>query len=897
MRPEHWLFTIPLRLRSLFRRARADQELDDELRDHLERATEQYIAKGMTPGEARRRARLDLGGIEQTKEQCRDARRVNWIHDFVQDLRFGLRMLRKSPTFTAVAILTLALGIGANTAIFTLLRASLWRPLPVSDPQQIFHIMRASSEGDFAGESSYSYPLFQHFNRTASSWGDVFATELVGPGKFGLGGVSDERIAGQAVSANFFSVLSVGPIVGRVFEPQDDNILGGNHVAVLSYAFWGRRFQSDRSILGKTILYDETPYTVVGVTRPGFMGIESEVAVDVWVPTTAIAADRRWGPLTDPNISSLHLLVRLHDGVDPGQAQAMFEAAFRTHVADALLPTASPRFKQKLAGQHITVRPAASGLATTGRKIEKPLLVLFGVVGVVLLISCANIANLILARNAARHHEIMVRLALGASRARIARQLFTENLTLSLLGAFVGVLLSVWGTRVLISLLPPPPLPLAFNLQPDFVVFGFTAAVAVVTAILFGLGPALRTSTEKLELSLHGGQRVIGSAWSGRLLITGQLALSLPLLVAAGLFVDTLHNLKSSDLGFHPENVIMFDLSHPKGTPPERLRQACAEIKQRLESHPDVIVASYGSGVYGAGGWSSGVDVIGNPLPGKDNDVGLISAGPGFFEAIGLGLLQGRYFNSLDQAEKPPVATVNENFARHYFGSESAIGQRIKLRFEPQIVREIVGVVRDAKHYGVRERVWPMVYLPTRDNDSFFVRANLNAQLLAGMIRADVAASDSTLQVQEVRPLVTVVDEMISQERLTALLSSVFGGLACLVAAIGLYGVVAYGVSRRTNEFGIRMAMGAHRRTIRILVLRQALAVILGGVAIGAGGALVVVRLLSSTINGMLYGVRPTNISLLIGAIITLVGIALLAAFLPANRASRVDPMAAMRYE
>jgi len=576
----------------------------------------------------------------------------------------------------------------------------------------------------------------------------------------------------------------------------------------------------------------------------------------------------------------------------------MFEAAFRAHVADALLPTASPRFKQMLAAQHITVRPAASGLATTGRKYEKPLLVLFGVAAVVLLISCANIANLILARNAARHREIVVRLALGASRTRIAWQLFTENLTLALSGCLVAVLLSAWGTRLLVSLLPPSSLPVAFNLRPDFAVFGFTGGVAVATAILFGLGPALRASREKLEMSLHGGQRVIGSGWRGRLLVAGQLALSLPLLVGAGLFVKTLHNLKSSDLGFHAENVVTFDLSHPKGTSQDRLRQACAEIKQRLESHPGVIVASYSSpSVYGDGGWSGSVDVIGNPSPGKDNDVGLISAGPGFFEAIGLGLLQGRYLNFQDQAEKPPVAVVNESFARHYFGSESAIGQRIKLDFEPEIVREIVGLVRDAKHYGVRERVWPMVYLPAREGDSFLVRANLNTQLLAGIVRTEVRASDKILQIQEMQPFDTVINGMISQERLTALLSSVFGVLACLIAAIGLYGVVAYGVSRRTNEFGIRMAMGAQRRDVRILVLRQTLVVILCGVAIGVGGALVAARLLSSEIYGMLYGIKPTDISLLMGATISLVAIALLAAFLPARRASRVDPMVALRYE
>ena len=890
-----WIRRYWLRLQTQFHRHRNAQRLNDEIQFHLDQQIAENIAAGMNPQEARYAAMRTFGNPTFLKEETRDT--WGWIalEGIGKDFRYALRSLRGSLLFTLTVIFSLALGIGANTAIFTLLRASLWKPLPVDDSRQIFHVMRASSEGDFAGESGYSYPLFQQFSKIADRWGEVFATEVVRPRKFGVDQLGSERIAGEGVSANFFSVLDVGPVIGRVLESQDDKVLGGNHVAVLSYSFWKRRFQSDPSVLGKTIFYDEFPYSVVGIARPGFTGIEPEVSVDVWVPVTAGAADRGWH--LDPNINWLRLLVRLHRGADPAQAQATFEAAFRAHVADVLLPSASPRFQEMLKVQHITVRPAASGLATTGRKYEKPLLVLFSVVAVVLLISCANIANLILARNTARHREIMVRLALGASRARVASQLFTEYLILSLSGAVVAVLLSFWCTRLLLSLLPESPLPLAFNLRPDSVVFCFTAAVAVVTAMLFGLGPALLASREKLEMSLHAGQRVTRSGWSGRFLLAGQIALTLPLLIGAGLFVETLRNLETSDLGFHAENVTTFDLSYPKGTSEDRLRQAYAEIKQRLESHPGVMAASWSPGVYGDGGWSGRVDVLGNPSPGKDNDVGLISAGPGLFECIGLGLLQGRYLNAQDQLEKPPVAVVNESFARHYFGAESAIGQHIKLGFEPQTVREIVGVVRDAKHYGVREQVWRMVYLPVWQGGSFFVRSNLNSHLLSGIIRADVGASDKVLQIDEIRPLETDVNNMISQERLTALLSSVFAALACLLAAIGLYGVVGYAVSRRTSEFGIRMALGAQRGDVQALVLRQTLLVILSGAGIGFGGAFALVRLLSAAISGMLYAVKPTDLALFAGATISLVAVALLAAFFPARRASRVDPMVALRYE
>ncbi|HEV2196197.1 MAG TPA: ABC transporter permease [Candidatus Acidoferrum sp.] len=874
------------RLAGLFRKSKRDAEFAAELQSHLQLHMEDNLSAGMTPEAARRDALMKLGGVEQTKDNYRDRRGLPLFESFFQDIRFATRVLRKSPGFTAVVVLTLALGIGANTTIFTLLHASLWRPLPVEDPQQIFHLMRASSSGDFAGEFSYSYPLSQQFSKTAAPWGEVFATDTLASRKFGWDAVSSERVVGEAVSDNFFSVLGVWPILGRVFEPQDDSVLGGNHVAVLSQSFWTRRCQSDPSILGKTIFYDEKPFTVVGVARPGFAGIEPEATVDVWVPITASS---------DPDTNLLRLLARLRPGIDPARVQAVFEAAFRTHVSDTLWPTASPRFRQMLAAQHITVRPAASGLATTGRKYEKPLLVLLAVVATVLLISCANIANLMLARNASRRQEILVRLALGASRARIACQLLTENFILSLSGGGFAILLSVWGTRLLVSLLPPSPLPLTLNLRPDLAVLAFTASIATATAILFGLGPALRASREKLGMGFHGADRIIGSPLNGRFLLTGQLALSLPLLVGAGLFLETLHNLKTTDLGFRPENVVTFGLSFPRATSKDRQRQDCAEIKKRLESHTGVSVASYSRpGIYEDGGWSGGVEVLGRPTPGEDNDVGLIAGGPGFFESIGLGLLQGRYLNDHDLAENPPVAVVNESFARHYFGGDSAIGQHIKLG---GIVRQIVGVVRDARHYGVRQRIWRMVYLPAQEGESFFVRTNLNGKLLSGLIRADVAATDKIPEVEDVRPLEAAIDDMVSQEHLTAILSSIFAVLACLLAAIGLYGVVAYGVSRRTNEFGIRMALGAGPSDIWELVLWQTVPFILGGIAAGVAVALGLTRALSALIAGMLYGVKQTDIATLAVAITVLVAIALVSAFLPAWRASRVDPITALRYE
>jgi len=895
-----WVEKLRLRARSLFRRTRVERELDDELRFHLEQQIAENLAAGMSAEEARYAARRSVGGAEQIKEECREMRRVNWFTDLAQDARYGLRMLAKNRGFSAVAILTLALGIGANTAIFTLLHATLWKPLPVEHPEEIYQVLRTSSTGDFKGEFSISYPLFQQLAKAARPWGEVIATGRVNSQKFGLSALPTEHITEESVSADYFSVLHVAPILGRVFELPDDSVLGGNHVAILSAAFWRRRFQSEPSVLGKTIYVDETPYTVVGVAQPGFSGSEAEALVDVWVPVTA-PVSKDW--MTSPDVNWLRLLARLRPGTDTVRAQSIVESVFQAHLHDVLLPEVDARWKAMLESQHMTLRPAPSGLATTGRKYEKPLLVLLGVVAVVLLIACANIANLILARNATRQHEFQVRLALGASRGRVARQLLTENLILSLAGAGCAVALASCTTRLLISLLPESHVPLAFDLRPDLTVLGFTAAIAVLTAILFGLGPAWRGSGGKPETSLRGGQRITSGGLSGRVLLVGQLALSLPLLLGAGLFLETLRNLQNTDLGFRPENVVVFQLSFPKATSGNRVRQAYAEIQRRLESHAGVAAAGYPSpgGIYDNGGWSGNVEVEGHVnAPGEDNEVGLIGVSPGLFETVGIRLLEGRYINAQDQSMHPPVAVVNESFARYYFGSASPIGRNVTVAAEKKVASEIVGVVHDVKHYGIRERTWRMVYVPMSQAGvfgAFYVRATLGMPALSGIIRAAVAQVDKTAQVEEIRPFEADVDGMISQERLMAILSTVFALLACVLASVGLYGVVAYGVSRRTSEFGIRMALGARQSDIRGLVLRQTLAVILGGVAIGAVLSLALARGLAAAIAGMLYGIRPTDVYVFSAGVLWLMFIALVAAFLPARRASRVDPVVALRYE
>ena len=465
---------------------------------------------------------------------------------------------------------------------------------------------------------------------------------------------------------------------------------------------------------------------------------------------------------------------------------------------------------------------------------------------------------------------------------------------IALLGAVLGVIVASWACRLLVSLLPEFPVPLVFDLHPDSTVLGFTAGVAAVTAILFGLAPAVHACRESGSLISQSGTRTTARSFSSKMLVVGQLALSLLLLIGAGLFVGTMRNLRSIDLGFRPQNVLMVELSLPRGTSAERIRQIYPQIQERLESQPGVVSASYAwPGVYASGGWSSPAEVEGRPAaPGEDNEIGLLAVGAGFFETLGMGLVQGRYLNARD-LNGAPVAVVNERLARHYFGDASPIGRRIKLPGHHPELREIVGVVRDAKHYGAREHTWRMAYLPGTREGSLLVRAHAGSRVGGSDIRDAVSAVDRTAQVERIRQLPSVVEDSFGRERLIAALSTAFSALATLLACIGLYGVMAYYLSRRTSELGIRMALGAQPGHIKWLAFRETLVLVLAGCAIGIVGAVAATRYVS----GMLYGIRPVDVSVVAGSTLLLSGVALAAGFLPARRASRVDPMVALRYE
>jgi len=568
------------RLIALFRPQRLDAELDDEIEFHLNSRIEQFLADGMPAAEARRRALVAFHGPERVKEECRDADRVRWIEIGWRDFRYAVRNLRSSPLFTAAAILSLALGIGANTAVFSLLYASLWKPLPVRDPAQIYHLMRGNPANP-EDEPSYSYPLYHLIADAAQPYAEVLAKTSCRRVEFGLGPTPTEHVVGEAVSGNYFSALRVDPALGRVIAPADDSALGGNRIAILSYTFWTRRFAADPTVLGRTIYFKETPYSVAGVAARGFSGVESETGVDVWVPAST---DLPRNALSGPNYNVLRLLARLHTGVDPARLQAAVDHVFRTHLESVILPRLPLFFRQRSASQHIKVRPASAGFSVLGRKYERPLLILLAVVALVLLISCANVANLILARNSARAHEIGVRLALGAGRTRIFGQLLAESLLLAVAGAAAGAALAFWGCRLIVGLLPHSAIPVAYNFTPNLTVLAFAASIAVFTALLFGVAPALRAIRGSDGALVKGSARSTTRTVAPRLLVAGQLAVTLLLLIGAGLFLGTVRNFRDTDLGFPSDRLTTFSIALPRATPPARVREMYANIRgERFE--------------------------------------------------------------------------------------------------------------------------------------------------------------------------------------------------------------------------------------------------------------------------------------------------------------------------
>jgi predicted permease len=814
----------------------------------------------------------------------------------LQDFRYGLRMMRNNPGFSAVAVLSLALGIGANTAIFSLIDAVMWRMLPVKDPEALLVVGN--------GASYQQYRAMRDHNQAA----DLAAYAPVRL-NVSVDGSLEPTAEGQLVSGTYFALLGVNPVAGRAIGVEDDRVPRGHPVAMISHSYWRRRFGLARSTIGTTISLSGVPFTIIGVTPPEFFGVEVGSAPDIFVPLMMqpIVMPAMENLLENPIVYStwLRTLGRLKPGVHSQQASASLTALYRQELPRGF------KFRGFTLEDKVDLTPAATGLSDLRRQFSQPLFVLMAIVGIVLLIACANTASLSLARAAARWPELAMRLALGASRWRLVRQLLVEAVLLAILGGACGILLARWASRLLVVFMSAGRTPIALDLNPDLRILAFTAAVSIATGLLFGLVPAMRATHIDLAPALKrlGGPltRIRGGSRPGQALVVSQVALSLMLLVGAGLFVRSLQKLNSQDAGVPRESVLIVRVE-PKGSDQrnipgtsQRLDRIYKDLLERVESIPGVHSASLAQSTP----TNRRVMPIPYQLPsGEQKQVLVTMVYPKYFATMGIPMAAGRDFNAQDLGENsPPVVVVNEVFARQSFSGENPVGKPCLVRTRSRAPCEIIGVVKDSRYTNLRGDTPAMAYQPFlqtqtgRGQMALHVRTAGSAGLILPRIREEVQKVDRDLPTFEVHTLAEEMDTALIRERLIAMLSSFFSVLALLLACVGLYGLLTFAVVQRTSEMGIRMALGASRRDVVWMVMREALALAVIGVAIGVPAALAAARLASSQIAGLLFGLKTTDPLTMAAAAVLLAVVAGIAGYIPARRASRVDPMVALRNE
>jgi predicted permease len=903
-----WLRIFASRLAGIFRKRNLDGELDIELRAHIDALTEENVRRGMSEQEARFAARREFGGIEQTKESYRDQRGLPFFETLMQDLRYASRMLVKNPGFTAVTILTLALGIGANTGLFSLVNSVLLGNLPVRNPQELVVIKYTDARSQEA-EEDFSYPMYQAIRDKNT----VFANVLTRSGldfNASYGGQS-ERAVGEMVSGNYFETLGVQPFLGRLIGPEDDRTPGAHPVAVLSYGYWQRRFGSDPAIVGRNIVLNDNPIRVIGITPPGFYGTEMARNPDIRVPMMMATVFRPVpaNRLQNPRHRWMTVLARRKPEVSVAQAQASLDILYHQVLAAELQePGASVNAhdKERSLASRIQLLPGNQGFAHLRTEMERPLLLMFCVTGIVLLVACANLANLLLARNAKRRQEISVRLAIGAGRGRLIRQWLTESLLLSVLGGCAGVFVAYWAKTALLGFLPAQ---YSANLRApmDLQVLGFALLASLMTGLLFGIAPALQLSHAGVSIALRADAPSIASGerlFSLRsALIFLQVALSLPLLIGAGLFLHSLRNLRGVNTGFTKENVFLATLNPAmNGYPQARIKSLYEELLARVRTLPGVRAASLTTSSVISGGWDQeGVKVEGyQPGPDENMSPNAAVVSPGYFATMGIAFVEGRDFTEQDTAARPKVVIINETMAHYFFGSKDPLGKRIGTDDDPKVPpdREIIGVVKDAKYVHLSEAPRRHFYAPMAQEERLFdmtlqIRTSGDPEKIGDLVRAQVHDLDANLPLYATTTLEIQIDNSLAQERLLTWLSSLFGLLATLLASLGLSGVVAFSVARRTREIGIRMALGAQPGDILRNVVSHMAFLVTAGMAVGLAAAYGLSRVLRT----MLFEVGSTDLVAFVGACFLLGAVAALAAYLPAQRATQVDPVVALRYE
>ena len=889
MRLEHWFYTLPLRLRSLFRFRQVEQELDEELRYHLDRQTEENIARGMTTEEARLAALRAMGGVEQRKEQCRDMRRVNWIEDLTQDIRYGLRMLMKNPGFTVVAVLTLALGIGANTAIFSVVNAILLRALPYEHAERVVFV---SSTELLRGinQMTVSLPNFRDW-REQNHVFDEMAAFLNGNLTLTSNG-EPEQLAGTRASPSLFPLLGIKPLLGRGFLPEEEQP-GKHRVVILSYGLWQRRFSADPHLVGQTLTINGNPFTVVGIMPAQCQFPHAKV--ELWVPLALApgSGDRRSHFLT--------VLARLKPGATLEQARTEMETIARR---------LEQAYKENQ-GVGVKVQPLREELLGS---IKPALLILFGAVGFVLLIACANVANLLLARAATRRRERAIRLALGASRFRLIRQLLTESVLLALAGGALGLCLGRWGTNFLLTL-AADTIPHAQEIDLNVRILGFTCLLSLLTGVIFGLAPAWQASKTDLNQSLKEGGRTDGNFNRQRalkLLVISEVAMSLILLIGAGLLINSFLRLRAVNPGFNPEHLLTLQISLPGGKYRDQTQRTAffQQVIERIETLPGVQSVGatndlpLGGTVFNR--FFMSAEVEGHPSSAtslkEQPPSAVFEISPNYFRALGTPLQRGRFFTLQDSQQKTLTAIINETVAQRYFPGEDPVGKRIRVgapeQWNPWMT--IVGVVGDTRLEKLSKVPFPEVYTPysqgvlgTLPTMVLAVRSVTDPLSLAVPIREQVWAVDKNQPVGGIKTMEQLLSEGLAQPRFNTTLLGLFAAVALLLAMVGIYGVISYSVSQRTQELGIRLALGAPPSDVLKLVIGQGMKLALTGILIGLGGALALTRLMKN----LLFSVGPTDPLTFAVVVVLLATVALFACWIPARRATKADPMIALRFE
>lgn len=898
------------RWRNVFREDGLSTELDAELAYHLAETADRLIEAGMPEAEALLAARRQLGNYTIQKERTRDMNLATWLDQVRADVVYGLRQLKHSPGFTAVAVLSLALGIGANTAIFQLVNAIRLKLLPVKAPEQLA-VVGWNKDSSLAGSwstrsANFTYTQWDALREEQKAFSDMIAWSAA---QFDLTNGGEPRFAeGIFVSGSFYPVLGVGAELGRTLSPADDSATC-NAAAVISHAFWQREFGGDPHVLGRRLTLNGYPVSVIGVTPPSFFGVEVGHRYDVAIPLCAdrLLAEDHKGRIPGRTDWWLSIMGRLKPGWTVKRASAYLTTISPSFMRMTLPDDYKPDMAKKYLANKLNAKEADNGVSDIREGSETALNLLLAITGLVLLIACANLANLLLARATVREPEIAVRLAVGASRWRVVRQLLAESLILAVSGTVSGVFVAYALSRGLIVLFESPDTPQFISLSWDWRVLGFTAGLAVGTCLLFGLVPALRSTVLSPASAMRASGRTTTAGRERfslrRALVAGQVALSLLLLVGALLFVRSFHKLLTTDAGFTPEGVLAVQIDFSRASYPEAQRlNVYRDLSDRLSAIPGVVsAAQVGFTPVSGSGWNNSIGPDNAPAAGSNKDAWLDRAGPGYFKTMGIGILAGREFDDQDRATSANVAIVNEEFARKYFHGVNPVGHTFHLEMgagKPEPLFQIVGLVRNTKYYDLKEEFKPLAFFPVAQDPhpgsgiTFVLRIAGSPGPIIRAAKTAIAGVSPSISML-IKPMSEHLTDSMRGERAMAILSSAFGALAACLATLGLYGVMSYMVARRRKEIGVRMALGADTRRVVQLVLKEAVLLLAVGMAIGVALSLWTGQLAQS----LLFRVQPRDAVSLGSAVVLLSAIAMLAGYIPARRAAADDPMSAVRIE